>query len=112
MATVNAPLTDLTERAILILIYERLQIMSTQADSAAAAEAALSAKVDLLLIAFAAGRTAAADLRTQIAALQAQVADLIANGTISAADAAELTALAADAVSKSAAIDAALTPAP
>ena len=80
--------------------------MSAQADAAAAAaETALSAKVDQLLAAFAAGKTQVADLQAQLTALQAQ----IASGGLSPGDAAELSAAVADMQAKAAAIDAALT---
>lgn len=85
---------------------ERLDTMQQAIQSETAAEATLSAKVDLLLAAFAAGKQQVADLQAQIAALQAQVAA----GGLGADDTAALSTALADMQAKAAAIDTALTP--
>lgn len=93
-------------------VLERLITMSQTITDEVAAETLLSAKVDLLLAAFAAGRSQVADLITQTSALAAQIADLRANGVLTETDAAALTSATADMAAKAAAIDAALTPPP
>lgn len=100
------------QTALLIALSNGVQLMSTQVDSEVAAEQNLAVKVDSLLAAFAAGQTANASLQQSIADLTAQIAQLRADGVITAADADKLTAATTEMAAKSAAIDTALTPAP
>lgn len=103
-------LTQKQHTGFLIAITNGVQIMSQQVDDETAAEGVLSGKVDQVLAALAAGRGENDGLKTQITALQAQIAQLLADGLISTADAAKLSAATSDMQAKSAAIDVALTP--
>jgi hypothetical protein len=95
---------------LLNAISQGIQIMTAIVDQTQTAEQAEAVKIDAVLAALADGRTHNQDLSTQITTLQAQIADLIANGSIGAADQAKLNATLAEIQAKSALIDAALTP--
>ena len=92
----------LSDRQLLLLILERLTIMSTVADNTATAVTALNQKVDALI---AAVTPALTTLRDQLAAAQAQVAALQAGD---AADATELQATIAAAQDETAKVQSAI----
>lgn len=102
--------SQLSDRQLLLVILERLTVMSQQVDSEVAAEHELAGKVDLVLAALADGRAQNTALAAQIATLNALILQLQTDGVITAADADKLTAATAEMQAKSAAIDVALTP--
>lgn len=80
-AQVTVQLSDLSDRALLVIIAERIIAMSQVATDTGTAVAALDTKVDALIAAIQPGLQA---LQQQLAAAQAQIASLQAGDTADA----------------------------